>query len=78
LLKGLWIYGDFESSIKEAGSSGFAGFQRYRLNQWVRLAGEDFISPFHWQEAYREGASIPLGASVVAGFDLPFQAMLPG
>lgn len=69
LAEGLMDYGDFESSIKEAGSSGFAGFQRYRLNQWVRLAGEDFISPFHWKEALRENATIPLGASVVAGFD---------
>jgi phage terminase large subunit-like protein len=68
LAEGLMDYGDFESSIKEAGSSGFAGFQRYRLNQWVRLAGEDFISPYHWKEAYRDEKIAP-GARVVAGFD---------
>lgn len=68
LAEGLMDYGDFESSIKEAGSSGFAGFQRYRLNQWVRLAGEDFISPYHWREAKRD-ETIAAGARVTAGFD---------
>ena len=68
LAEGLLDLGDFEASIAAAGSSGFAGFQRYRLNQWVRLAGEDFISPHFWAEAKRE-KSIPLGAEVTAGFD---------
>lgn len=68
LAEGLMDYGDFESSIKEAGSSGFAGFQRYRLNQWVRLAGEDFISAYHWKEALRN-QPIQNGAKVTAGFD---------
>lgn len=68
LAEGLLDQGDFEASIASAGSAGFAGFQRYRLNQWVRLAGEDFISPHHWSEAKRE-ATIPLGASITAGFD---------
>lgn len=68
LAEGLLDQGDFEAAIASAGSAGFAGFQRYRLNQWVRLAGEDFISPHHWQEAKRD-ESIPLGARICAGFD---------
>lgn len=68
LAEGLLDIGDFEAAITAAGSSGFAGFQRYRLNQWVRLAGEDFISPHHWGEALRS-QPIPSGATVTAGFD---------
>ena len=68
LAEGLLDLKDFEASIAAAGSSGFAAFQRFRLNQWVRLAGEDFISPYHWEEARRDG-SIPAGARIVAGFD---------
>lgn len=68
LAEGLLDLGDFEAAIAAAGSAGFAGFQRYRLNQWVRLAGEDFISPHFWAEAKRD-QTIPLGATVVAGFD---------
>jgi phage terminase large subunit-like protein len=68
LAEGLLDLGDFEASIAAAGSSGFAGFQRYRLNQWVRLAGEDFVSPHFWAEAERK-ETVPLGAEVTAGFD---------
>lgn len=68
LAEGLLDVGDFEAAISAAGSSGFAGFQRYRLNQWVRLAGEDFISAHHWSEAMRS-QPIPKGATVTAGFD---------
>lgn len=68
LAEGLLDITDFEAAIAAAGSSGFAGFQRYRLNQWVRLAGEDFVSPHFWEQAKRE-KSVPLGAEVVAGFD---------
>lgn len=68
LAEGLLDLGDFEAAIASAGSAGFAGFQRYRLNQWVRLAGEDFVSPHHWSEAKRE-QSIPKGATICAGFD---------
>lgn len=68
LAEGLLDVGDFEAAIAAAGSAGFAGFQRYRLNQWVRLAGEDFISPHFWAEAKRD-ATVPRGATVVAGFD---------
>lgn len=68
LAEGLLDLGDFEAAIASAGSAGFAGFQRYRLNQWVRLAGEDFISPHHWAEAERK-TTIPKGATVTVGFD---------
>lgn len=68
LAEGLLDEGDFEAAIASAGSAGFAGFQRYRLNQWVRLAGEDFVSPHHWTEALRD-SPIPAGASICAGFD---------
>lgn len=68
LAEGLLDMGDFEAAIASAGSAGFMGFQRYRLNQWVRLAGEDFISPHFWQEAKRND-SVKLGARIVAGFD---------
>lgn len=68
LSEGLLDYGDFEAAIAAAGSAGFAGFQRYRLNQWVRLAGEDFISPHFWAEAKRD-TGIRKGATVTAGFD---------
>lgn len=70
LAEGLLAEDDFRSAIASAaGASGFAAFQRYRLNQWVRTAGEDFISPFHWSQILREGATIKLGAKVTAGFD---------
>jgi phage terminase large subunit-like protein len=68
LAEGLLDSSDFEAAIASAGSAGFAGFQRYRLNQWVRLAGEDFISPHFWAEAKRD-ETVPLGAAITAGFD---------
>lgn len=68
LAEGLLDPTDFEAAISAAGSAGFAGFQRYRLNQWVRLAGEDFISPHFWKQAERETRVQP-GAKVTAGFD---------
>lgn len=68
LAEGLLDTSDFEAAIASAGSSGFAGFQRYRLNQWVRMAGEDFVSPHHYAAAKRM-ESIPQGATICAGFD---------
>lgn len=68
LAEGLLDTEDFEAAIASAGSAGFAGFQRFRLNQWVRLAGEDFISPHFWSEAKRD-TKIKPGASITAGFD---------
>lgn len=68
LAEGLLDEGDFTAAIASAGSAGFAGFQRYRLNQWVRLAGEDFVSPHFWAEAKRDDQIQP-GATICAGFD---------
>lgn len=68
LAEGLLDQGDFDAAIASAGSSGFAGFQRYRLNQWVRLAGEDFVTPHFWAEAKVENRIRP-GAKITAGFD---------
>jgi phage terminase large subunit-like protein len=68
LAQGLLDEDDFTSAISSAGSAGFAGFQRFRLNQWVRLAGEDFITPYFWNEATMSGEIEP-GRSIVAGFD---------
>ena len=68
LAEGLMDLTQFEAAINAAGSSGFAGFQRYHLNQWVRLAGQDFVSPHHYTASKRQ-ESIPLGATITAGFD---------
>lgn len=68
LAEGLLDTGDFEAAIASAGSAGFAAFQRYRLNQWVRLAGQDFISPHFWAEAKKDEPLKP-GATICAGFD---------
>lgn len=68
LAEGLMNIDDFRSSINMAGSINFAEFQRYRLNQWVKLDGETFISSYHWEQAVTD-KHIPLGAEVVAGFD---------
>jgi phage terminase large subunit-like protein len=68
LVEGLLDEGTLKAAVASAGSSSFAGFQRYHLNQWVRLQGQDFISPFHYNEAKRVD-SIPEGATVCAGFD---------
>ena len=68
LAEGLMDLGDFEAAIAEAGATGFSGFQRYRLNKWVRLAGEDFISPHYWKLSERP-VRIQPGARVTAGFD---------
>lgn len=68
LAEGLMDQGDFEAAIAEAGATGFSAFQRYRLNKWVRLAGEDFISPHYWGLSQRPDPIQP-GARVTAGFD---------
>ncbi|HLP97609.1 MAG TPA: terminase large subunit [Sideroxyarcus sp.] len=77
LAEGLLDLGDFEAAIAAAGSAGFAGFQRFRLNQWVRLAGEDFMSPHFWAAVKRD-ETIPAGATVVAGFDGSFSGDATG
>lgn len=68
LAEGLLDDNDFEASIKQAEAGSFAAFQRFRLNQWVRLQGEDFISPHFWNGAGVDD-TIPLGAKITLGFD---------
>jgi phage terminase large subunit-like protein len=68
LAEGLLAMDDFEASIKEAEAKSFSSFQRFRLNQWVRLAGEDFINPAFWAEAESD-KTIPDGAEICIGFD---------
>lgn len=68
LAEGLLDEEDFRSAIKSAGTAGFSAFQRYRLNQWIRTAGDDFVSATQWKEARTE-TGVQLGEKVVAGFD---------
>lgn len=57
-----------EGELKRAEATGYQHFQRLYLNQWVRLQGENFINPHHWNEAKRD-ETVPLGAEIVIGFD---------
>jgi phage terminase large subunit-like protein len=68
LAEGLLSLDDFKSEIKEAEAKSFSSFQRFKLNQWVRLQGEDFISPVFWEEA-KVKETIPDGAEICLGFD---------
>lgn len=70
LAEGLMDYKDFETSIKRANATNYASFQRYRLNMWVRSAGESFITPYYWGEAERDKTEeIKEGEEVFLGFD---------
>lgn len=68
LAEGLLSLEDFEANIKQAEVAGFASFQRFHLNQWVRLQGEDFVNPAFWNEAVSND-EVKLGDEVVLGFD---------
>lgn len=68
LAEGLLDEDDFRAAIASAGTAGFSGFQRYRLNQWVRTAGDDFVSPSVWADA-RRLLTVQPGEKVTAGFD---------
>jgi phage terminase large subunit-like protein len=68
LTEGLLDESDFEAAVKSAGTVGFARFQRLRLNQWLRMSGEDFIAPFQWKAARRNEGILP-GDTVTVGFD---------
>lgn len=68
LAEGLLDEDDFRAAIASAGTAGFSGFQRYRLNQWVRTAGDDFVSAPQWAAAERETGVQP-GERVTVGFD---------
>lgn len=68
LAEGLMSVDNFTSAVAEAGTAGFSAFQRFRLNQWVRTAGEDFVSAWQWSQAVRESGPQP-GERVTLGFD---------
>jgi phage terminase large subunit-like protein len=68
LAEGLFDVEDFESAYQLGLKTGIHEFQRYRLNQWVRLAGEEYVPELTWRNAYRK-AVIPQGETVFAGFD---------
>ena len=68
LAEGLLDEDDFRAAIASAGTAGFSGFQRYRLNQWIRTSGDDFISPTVLADANRHVTLRP-GEQVTAGFD---------
>lgn len=70
LAEGLFDEEDFHSSVSSATEgAGLKEFQRYRLNQWVRTAGEEFMSRLSWDAAHRKGQTIKPGSVVFAGFD---------
>ncbi|SDP09695.1 Phage terminase-like protein, large subunit, contains N-terminal HTH domain [Nakamurella panacisegetis] len=68
LAEGLLDPADFRSAIASAGTAGFAGFQRFRLNQWIRTFGDDFISAPKWAAQLRL-SGVVMGERVTAGFD---------
>lgn len=68
LAEGLLSMDDFQAEIREAEAKSFAAFQRFKLNQWVRLQGEDFISQVFWKDA-EVVDTIPDKAEICLGFD---------
>ena len=68
LAEGLLSIEDFRANIKQAEVAGYAAFQRFHLNQWVRLQGEDFVNPTFWNNAVKD-EPVQLGDEVVLGFD---------
>ena len=68
LAEGLLSIEDFQANIRQAEVSGFASFQRFHLNQWVRLQGEDFVNPTFWNDAVKDTPVMP-GDEVTLGFD---------
>lgn len=69
LAEGLLSIEDFRASIKQAAAVSVTEFQRYRLNQWVRFSGVDFMPAFYWKEALDTSLKIELGAEICVGFD---------
>ena len=59
---------DFESAIARANATSFNGFKRFRLNMWVRVGVESFISPHYWEDIKQE-KDIELGEDIYIGFD---------
>jgi phage terminase large subunit-like protein len=68
IAEGLLSVESLEADINQASSTSFSSFQRFHLNQWVRTAGESFISD-HYIHASKRDKKVPLGSRIVAGFD---------
>lgn len=68
IAEGLLSVESLEADINQASSTSFASFQRFHLNQWVRTAGESFISE-HYIHASKRDKTVNKGARIVAGFD---------
>lgn len=66
--EGLLARDDFARALTNPTPFNLVKFQRYRLNQWVRIDGVEFISRAHWEKAKRV-EKIPLGAQITLGFD---------
>lgn len=69
LAEGLMSTEDFISSAATATTTSLNEFKRYRLNQWVRVGGEMYITPSQWEAAKKFSGSIPKGADIFVGFD---------
>jgi phage terminase large subunit-like protein len=67
--EGLLSAEDFQAALNAADGNDLFGFQRFKLNQWVRLGGATFIHPWNWEAAAKPSASIPKGARITIGFD---------
>lgn len=70
LAEGFLKLDSFRKDIENAKINGFADFQRYQLNQWVRLGiSAGFIIPWHWRDAVDHKKSIKPGDRIALGFD---------
>lgn len=70
LAEGLLSMEVFRDEIRQAKVDGLAGFQRYHLNQWVRLGDAlGFIIPWHWKDAIDYDKTIKPGDRIALGFD---------
>lgn len=70
LVEGLLDEDYFRSQLAKYDAAGnLNGFLRYHLNIWSRTEGEEYISPYHWEQAKDEDAYIPKGARIAVGFD---------
>lgn len=69
LAEGLFDIEDFESAYQLSTKTGMHEFQRYRLNQWIRLAGEEYVPEITWRNSFRSAKTIQPGSTVFAGFD---------
>lgn len=68
LAEGIMNIDTFHSSVAQANATNFSSFQRYRLNMWVRTAGQYFINPIHWDKISRD-KDIEEGEEIYLGFD---------